>query len=426
MLNFIPFFQTIDQFVRNYIHHYGLSAVVLVFSLVIILIVYFQYKNFLQALKGSPFFLFSGYKTNLKFPFWSSVAVFLGFLLVLIFKVKSNDENGLVIFALGPWMPMMAILNFFIQYIIALLVRLLDIDSWQKCVNFLAVAMAVLLVPFSGYYIIFKHPTSDINGWGEEAAWLSKSEVCGVVVWGLSGEEAGKKQSQCLDYAAHVSGEIKFCQEIYESSRQENCLDDMNMIAKVSQELCADGPRYNLNCVNKYCDMRQSPHAFLAECFVRHGKESNDEKWCARISGENNADSKSKCFNTVFLARAEKSLDASWCNRMTGKNIYGQDQNDCAGLVDRDIKIYQTLVNNDEVWCKDIVDSDSVAFCRSRLFDMRAARKYYEKAKQTADIKQCDYLQWYENMNTKWLDKWGFSTDSCKSEVKALISSNAN
>lgn len=426
MLNFIPFFQTIDRFIRNYINHYGLAMVLLILSFIIILVIYLQYRNYLQSLKGSPFFLFSGYKTNLKFPFWSSMAVFFGLVLVLISKLKTNDESGLAIFALGPWMPVLALLNFFIQYIIALLVRFLDIDSWKRCANFLATAMVVILVPFSGYYIIFKYPASDINGWGEEAARLSKPEVCGAVAWGLPKTAAGLRQSQCLDFAAHVSGEIKFCQEIYESSRQEVCLNDMNMIAQVSRELCPDGPSHNLSCVNKYCDMRKSPHAFLAECFFRHGKETNDENWCARISGEKNAESKNKCFNTVFLARAEKSLDASWCGRMTGKNIYGQDQVTCLGLVDRDTKIYQALISNNEGGCKDLADADSAAFCRSRLFDMRAARKYYDKAKQTAEIKQCDYLQWYENINTKWLDKWGFSTASCKAEVKALISSRIN
>lgn len=426
MLNFILFFQTIDRFIRDYISHYGLAIVLLVLSLIIILVVCLQYRNYLQALKGSPFFLFSGYKTNLKFPFWSSIAVFFGLVLILIFKLKSNDENGLAIFALGPWMPVLALLNFFIQYIIALLVRILDIDSWQRCANFLATVMVVILVPFSGYYIIFKYPVSDINGWGQEAAKMSKSEMCGVVAWGMPESVAGLKQSQCLDYAAHVSGEIKFCQEIYESSRQEICLNDMNMIAQVSRELCADGPEYNLNCVNKYCDMRKSPHVFLSECFFRHGKESNDESWCARISGEKNAESKSKCFNTVFLSRAEKSLDVSWCGRMTGRNIYGQDQQACVSLVDRDIKIYQALVSNDESACKEITNANSAAFCRSRIFDMRAARKYYEKAKQTADIKQCDYLRWYENMNTRWVNKWGFSTDSCRAEVTALISSRTN
>lgn len=426
MLSFAPLFQTIDQFIRGYIDRYGLAMALLVLSLALILIVYFQYVNYLQSLKGSPFFLFSGYKTNLKFPFWSSVAVFFGILLILIFKLKASEENDLVIFALGPWMPVLALLNFFIQYLLALTVRLLGIDSLRKCLSLLATTLVVVLIPFSGYHLVFKYPTSDTNGWGKEAARLSKPEVCGMVIWGPPKEIAGLKQSQCLDYAAHVSGNLKFCQEIYESSRRDDCIDDTDMIAQVSQELCADGPDYNFNCVNKYCDMRQSPHTSLAECFFRRGKESNDEKWCERIIGEKNEESRNRCFSTVFLSKAEESLDALWCDRMVGKDIYGQDRNACLGLVDRDVKIYQALASNNGTSCGTIANTDDASFCQSRLLDMRAARTYYEKAKQTANIKECDYLQWYENMNTKWLDKWGFSTASCKAEVETITSSGAN
>jgi len=425
-LSFLPFFQAIDQFVRGYIDRYGLAMALLVLSIVVILIVCFQYQNYLQSLKGSPFFLFSGYKTNLKFPFWSSVAVFFGILLALIFKLKANDANDLEIFALGPWMPVLALLNFFIQYLIALAVRLLSIDSLRKCLNLLVVVMVIALIPFSGYYLVFKYPTNDINGWGKEAALLSKPEVCGVVIWGLPKEIAGLRQSQCLDYAAHVSGNLKFCYEIYESSRQAECIDDTDMIANVSADLCADGPDYNFNCVNKYCDMSGFPHAFLADCFFKQGKELNDERWCERIIGEKNEENKDKCFNTVFLAKAKKSMDESWCGRMTGKDIYGQDRDACLSSVDRDAKIFQALASNDEAWCKTIAEADGAGFCQARLLDLRAARKYYEKAKRTADIKECDYLKWFENMNARWRDKWGFSLDSCRTEVKALMAPATN
>ncbi|MEK7681090.1 MAG: hypothetical protein AAB348_03555 [Patescibacteria group bacterium] len=410
MNGFFDLPEVADQFVRYNIGLFGLPGISVLIFQIIALIFIFHFFNYKETLNGKGFFLFS--KINLKFPFWSSVVLFFAILIYLFLGGESLNR-----FLLGPWSPIFALINFFIQYLVAAIFKKLNIDRVGKLVQYLVACSMVLLVPFVIYYSIYKYSRSDVLKWGAMAAEKNNPYICYNVV-GANQKTIGENQSKCIIRAAQLSGDLSYCDIILDSKRNSECVNDLTLAYQVSKDLCGRGEgEYDFVCVSRYCDLSDANYLSIPECFLKRAYDESDLSWCERLAGGVNKNMREKCVSTYYFTIAEKSMQKDWCEKMTGRTTFGDDVQVCFDNVE---KIYLTdmaLTDRNIKVCDEIASQYGAEYCGVRVDSMEQAKIFYDKALKTGDVKWCENIRVYENANKRWLSKWDFSVNQCLYEV---------